>query len=218
MQIRTKRRICEGLIAGTLLATAAAAVLWCRGYFYHDGAGSWVGARSLHLASFRGGFELSFAVDTRGLDGPGAGADFGSVPRWFVEKRWEPKRWQVEARRLEFAGFVVTLGRADRTYAHNGVWVPLRVVLPAWFVMILLLLALGGLRRRRRSLLHRERAAAGLCAACGYDLRASPGRCPECGAADDDAVACRMSARRSRLSGRVRLFSLDRLPPRLAGH
>ena len=35
------------------------------------------------------------------------------------------------------------------------------------------------LLRRHRA---RRRAAAGLCPACGYDVRSSPERCPECGA------------------------------------
>jgi hypothetical protein len=51
-------------------------------------------------------------------------------------------------------------------------WVPAAFLaaVPATWVM-----ARPSTRRRARS-------AAGLCAACGYDLRASPGRCPECGA------------------------------------
>lgn len=53
------------------------------------------------------------------------------------------------------------------------------VVLPIWLVALLsLLLPFGwGIRSYRR----RQRLANKRCTSCGYDLRASSGRCPECG-------------------------------------
>jgi hypothetical protein len=54
-----------------------------------------------------------------------------------------------------------------------------RVVFPLWFVALCscALPARWLFVSRRR----RVRRAAGLCPTCGYDLRASPSRCPECG-------------------------------------
>ena len=57
-----------------------------------------------------------------------------------------------------------------RSIFRNGLWLALAAMLLA--------LCLQQVHRRR---IVRWRAAHGLCLRCGYDLRASSGRCPECG-------------------------------------
>jgi len=63
-----------------------------------------------------------------------------------------------------------------------------RVVLVPWYAIILATAAppalwLAAARRRAR------RRRLGLCLRCGYDLRASAGGCPECGAAGPEMAA-----------------------------
>jgi uncharacterized paraquat-inducible protein A len=56
------------------------------------------------------------------------------------------------------------------------------VVFPYWCpALMLAMLSTLSARRLWREIRMRRRLAAGLCLACGYDLRASTERCPECG-------------------------------------
>jgi hypothetical protein len=94
---------------------------------------------------------------------------------WEREPRW--MTWQRPL--VPPAGFAARYYvDADQPEYSARRWV---LGVPHWFVLSLLLLApaawIDRFRKRRRA------ARLGLCRSCGYDLRASPDRCPECGTA-----------------------------------
>jgi len=55
------------------------------------------------------------------------------------------------------------------------------LLLPAWFLCLVTGAAPALWAVRLATDRRRRRIRRGLCAGCGYDLRATPGRCPECG-------------------------------------
>jgi hypothetical protein len=74
-----------------------------------------------------------------------------------------------------FAGFAYGRGEAPD---YRG-WA---LVIPLWFICLVLAgpPVLWSIGWRRRAALRRT---PGICRKCGYDLRATPDRCPECGTA-----------------------------------
>jgi hypothetical protein len=67
------------------------------------------------------------------------------------------------------------------------------VTLPYW--LVLLALAPGVLLPVRRRVIRRRRKRKGLCQSCGYDLRMSEGRCPECGTGNEPLAASQVAGR-----------------------
>lgn len=102
----------------------------------------------------------------------------GSSFSWVIEDQPEyPYIGSQRARvRFQFGGFELS----TQEWSFPTGWNRTRlVVMPLWFVIAVLgapgVIMLTRDRRRRR------RNKTGCCMKCGYDLRATPGRCPECG-------------------------------------
>ena len=90
---------------------------------------------------------------------------------WFAREQW----FHVAGVRFATRDNIAMINTPVREYM---------LYVPCW-VAALLSAALPGawLMRARRRSFERRRLEAGQCVRCGYDLRASPGGCPECGAA-----------------------------------
>lgn len=120
---------------------------------------------------------------------------YGSLDAWEVARVDKPAisagpesvRRRAEVRRLEsWRGGVMLVDRFlayDDSGAAYDVIRPQRLTrVPHWTIAGASAVLPAGwflVARRRRGLLARRR---GLCTRCGYDLRATPDKCPECGA------------------------------------
>ena len=139
----------------SLLLCVAAVVLWARSYFVQDMLYVPVGRRTAVIQSASGQlFTLVVRqpIGARWLRQPGKPPEGDSRIGALVRVRWD---------------------FGSRSQSHY-------LILPHWPVAALAALPLVArvvIRRWRRG-----RLRFGLCPRCGYDLRATPGRCPECGA------------------------------------
>jgi hypothetical protein len=176
---RLRLRLFNGLAAVSLVLGVVTAVLYWeslgRASFYEWHAH----AHELDVHHVDGVLTLSWANDT-GLQSPDGSSRFG----WFHwQFRLEQDRATLEIPSFNRWGFgaycLRTKGPPPAGNWRFGGRLFLTVSAPYWFLLVLLTL-LPGLwlffysRRRWRT-------QKGLCLVCGYDLRATPDRCPECG-------------------------------------
>ena len=165
-----------GLAAASLILLFAAGGLWARG------AG---GTHGHALAVFVNGGRVGGLISSR-----------GQMLLIVTNVRLDERRaWTVEAREVgedDARALVVLLqGRAIYAKGRGGfAWMRgvFSEVPGSWYLavgaphaLLVGLFAVAPLLWVKRSWRRRRRGRRGLCLACGYDLRASEGRCPECG-------------------------------------
>ena len=193
-----RRRVLATASVISLVCGAAAMCLWGRstrvcdgiGFLNRDGISYTVGTSPGGIAYFRYDHapELHDPHDPEPLK---AGWSFSSVP-WGSTRGWVidadhtanwTNRWTPPAHRT--VGFGWESGPQNTVlppdYSSPITYHSTRVVVPLWFIAVLMLVpSLTWLRRHRRD---SYRLKHGLCVRCGYDLRGSSDRCPECGTA-----------------------------------
>jgi hypothetical protein len=186
-----KRRFFNVLAAVSLILCVAIIVLWVRSYWVDD---SWK-CQTLdapksrwteyELSSDFGAiyalyFPIQFSMPADATDRLQSGAD--EAPGYYhIARPSHPADYDnFSASFWNRRGFVLRFEQhANVRVSNPSTYRMDRALVPDWFiVLILLLLSLPGMIQIRRDRLRRR---AGLCFACGYDLRATPDRCPECG-------------------------------------
>ena len=166
-----KRCLLNLLTLVSLLLCVAVAVMWVRSYWVLDSFG-----RMSHLSANR--VRWVFAVSEAGAVAVGETSitNLDHTDVLLYESSKTP-RWNREpADRGEWRTNLMPQMLRNRSVMGARTIEETSIMLPYWTLMAptALVPSVRAWRRLRRR-------GPGLCSACGYDLRATPGRCPECG-------------------------------------
>jgi hypothetical protein len=161
------------LSALSLLPFAAVVVMWVRSYIWWDGVTYQHGLRDFMIVSDAGAV---LVLSTR----------YDSDPeyKWRVTSGPAGVSYEAAGRQRD-EGLMTHLFRVGWDSATGSFWgmgykrslLSFGYAYAAILALATAVFSLIGYVRRRR------RHSPNLCARCGYDLRATPGRCPECGTA-----------------------------------
>jgi hypothetical protein len=160
-----RRRLFNLAAAVSLLLCVVSAAWWIRSYWVCDTVGRVGEAKVVVVTSAGGTLYLSVTRADPENEEPGPRPYYGwhtGPARLFGGLHSEGKlvRFAAEVRRSGYVSIVAPY------------WLLVLATLPgAWMSLV----------RMRRSILAKVRRNYGHCPACGYDLRATPDRCPECG-------------------------------------
>jgi hypothetical protein len=173
-----RRRLLDFLTILSLLLCLATVALWVRSYWRYDGVAH-VSVSGDQQEVFESNYgELGHYSNHFGRSMP----ELLTLPRWYSYTKPSDSNGGPSsfARQNQFVQFdwVPGFGYANyetslNDYVYRSLW------FPHWFPV--LLFAILPALRLRSILRTRRRHRCGLCPQCGYDLRATPERCPECG-------------------------------------
>ena len=181
-----KRRLGHFCVLLSLLIFLAGLGVWVRSYFVRDlvvRQSEWIDPTLAHSSAVlffasRGRVVFGYDKIAQLLPAPQpAGLNGPPLPKGHI--RWDWMRDAPSSLGVQRWFNKLGFGYNRRPYnkatgSETYAWIP------CWFVMLLsATLPTIVFARARRA---RRRQRTGCCSRCGYDLRASPDRCPECGA------------------------------------
>ena len=176
------RRLFNVLAVASLIFAAAVVAMWVRSHRVTDSVYAARGGVDVAVMTARDGCLFQWSrgrpereLFTRYFSNPPA--DLGVGGNW--------RFWTGSSPHHLFG--IIRWGRAIRGTAGVG---RMSVLLPYWLLACVAAAASAGplimsFRLRRQS----RRHAAGRCVRCGYDMRATPNRCTECGAPAHEKTA-----------------------------